>query len=196
MSEKVTELVDKIARLEAQLFEELKAHQKEFKYSLKDKKVEFDLAVLEAHRKIRVAILPWVLSSKARSIVSIPFIYGMIIPIAFIDLTITIYQHICFRLYDIMRVERAKYIVLDRHQLAYLNGIEKFNCLYCGYGNGVIAYAREVIARTEQYWCPIKHARRVAGTHKRYNSFSNYGDGENYRTELLKFRENLKNKED
>lgn len=192
MSERVSELVDKIAKLEAQLFEELKEHQKEFKYNLKGKKVEFEQAVLEAHRKIRIAILPWVLSSKARSILSIPFIYGMIIPIVLMDITITLYQHICFRLYDIMRVERGKYIVLDRHQLAYLNGIEKFNCLYCGYGNGVIAYAREVIARTEQYWCPIKHARRVAGTHKRYNNFSNYGDGDNYRTELLKFREELK----
>jgi hypothetical protein len=192
MSERVSELVDKIAKLETQLVEELKAQQKEFKYKLHGKKVEFEQAVLEAHKSIKVAVFPWLFSSKLKTLISVPFIYGMIVPIAFIDLTITLYQHICFRLYDITRVQRSKYIVMDRHQLAYLNGIEKFNCLYCGYGNGVVAYTREVIARTEQYWCPIKHARRTVGTHKRYNNFLGYGDGERYRTELLKFREQLK----
>jgi hypothetical protein len=195
MSERVNVLVDKIAKLETQLLEELKSQQKEFKYKLNGKKVEFEQAVLEAHKNIKVAVLPWLLSSRLRAIASVPFIYGMIVPIAFIDLSITIYQQICFRLYDIARVHRSKYIIMDRHQLAYLNGIEKFNCLYCGYGNGVVAYTREVIARTEQYWCPIKHARRTAGTHKRYNNFSSYGDGERYRTELLEFRDGLR-KED
>lgn len=195
MSERVTELVDKITKLEAQLLEEFKKQQEEFKYSLRGKKVEFENAVLEAHRNIKIAVMPWLFSAKVRSFISVPFIYGMIIPIVFMDVTITIYQHICFRLYDIARVKRSSYVVMDRHQLAYLNGIEKFNCLYCGYGNGVIAYAREVIARTEQYWCPIKHARRVAGTHNRYNKFLSYGDAENYRTELLKFRDELKNED-
>jgi hypothetical protein len=151
MRERVSELVDKIAKLETQLFSELRAQQEEFSYKLKGKKIEFEQAVLEAHQSIKVAILPWLLSSGLRTTISIPFIYGMIIPIAFIDLTITLYQHICFRLYDITRVNRGKYIVLDRHQLAYLNGIEKFNCLYCS-----------------------------------------YGDGQNYPTQLLKFREDLK----
>lgn len=54
---------------------------------------------------------------------------------------------------------------MDLQKLVYLNGIEKFNCLSCGYGYGVISYTREIIARTEQYWCPIKHARRVVGSH-------------------------------
>lgn len=49
--------------------------------------------------------------------------------------------------------------------LSYLNAIEKLNCVYCGYGNGVIAYGREIIARTEQFWCPIKHASKAAGEH-------------------------------
>ena len=195
MSDRVSELVDKIDKLETQLYQELKSQQEEFKYKLQGKKVEFEQAILEAHQNIKIAILPWLYSSRLRAVLSVPFIYGMIIPIAFIDVTITLYQHICFRLYAITRVKRSKYIIMDRHQLAYLNGIEKFNCLYCGYGNGVIAYAREVIARTEQYWCPIKHARRIVGSHKRYNTFLGYGDGEGYRAELLKFRENLKNED-
>lgn len=192
MTSKITELADKIAKLEYQLLEELKNQQEEFKYELKGKRVQFEKSVLEAHRKIKVAVLPWLLHSTLRSVLSIPFIYGMVIPLAFLDITVTLYQHICFRLYNIARVDRSKYVVIDRHQLAYLNGIEKFNCMYCGYGNGVIAYTREIVARTEQYWCPIKHARRVLGTHSRYNKFLGYGDAEAYKTQRLKLRESLK----
>lgn len=116
----------------------------------------------------------------------------MIVPLVFIDITMTIYQHICFRLYNVARVNRSHYVVIDRHVLSYLNAIEKFNCLYCSYGNGVLAYAREIIARTEQYWCPIKHARKVVGTHSRYNQFLGFGESENYQEQVLKFRDALK----
>lgn len=192
MNERINELTDKISKLERQLLEEFDKKQKSFHYKLEGKRVEFEKDILEAHRKLKSAVLPWVFNSKLRNIISSPFIYSMIIPIALFDLTITVYQHICFRLYGIRRVTRSDYIVLDRHQLAYLNGIEKLNCVYCGYGNGVVAYTREVIARTEQYWCPIKHARRVVGTHRHYNKFADYGDGENYKEKLIKLRDELK----
>lgn len=195
MNSKVSELVDRIAKLENQLIEELRQQQQEFQYELEGKKIRFEIAVLQAHRRLKVAILPWLRASTFRNIISAPFIYPMVVPLAFMDLTVTLYQHICFRLYDIPRVRRGNYVVMDRHQLAYLNGIEKFNCIYCGYGNGVIAYTREIIARTEQYWCPIKHARRVVGTHKRYNNFLNFGDGESYKAERLKFRDQLRDDE-
>jgi hypothetical protein len=61
-------------------------------------------------------------------------------------------------------------VVIDRHRLGYLNPVQKLNCVFCGYGNGVIAYAREITARTEQYWCPIKHALKVKGSHDRYRA--------------------------
>jgi hypothetical protein len=168
----INELVDKIAALEKKLLDELDTQQEKFQYHLEGTRVKFEQEILEAHRKLKIAVLPWLFSSKVRSIISAPFIYAMIVPILFFDITITLYQHICFRLYGIRRVDRSKYIVVDRHQLAYLNGVEKLNCFYCGYGNGVVAYTREVIARTEQYWCPIKHARRVVGSHRHYNKFA------------------------
>jgi hypothetical protein len=192
MSNSITELVNKIARLEDQLEAEMRKQQDEFRYTIEKSRVRFEDAVLEAHRALKVNVLPWLLNSTLRSVISMPFIYGMIIPLAFMDITVTLYQHICFRLYNVARVNRSKYVVMDRHQLAYLNGIEKLNCLYCGYGNGVIAYAREIVARTEQYWCPIKHARRVAGSHRRYGKFVAYGDAEAYHSQLIKLRDELK----
>lgn len=192
MSSTIAQLADKINSLEKQLQIELDKKQEEFRYKLEKKRIQFEQEVLDAHRKLKVNVLRWLMSSRLRNILSSPFIYSMIVPIVFFDITITLYQHICFRLYGIRRVERSKYIVLDRHQLAYLNGIEKLNCIYCGYGNGVVAYTREVIARTEQYWCPIKHARKTVGSHHRYHKFSDYGDGENYHEHLVKLRDDLK----
>ena len=76
---------------------------------------------------------------------------------------------------------------MDRHHLGYLHFIEKINCDYCGYANGLMAYGREIIARTEQYWCPIRHARRVAGSHQRYAEFLDYGDASEYGKWLEEF---------
>ncbi len=188
MSEKVSSLLEKIKKLEFELESELEEQATKFKYKLEGTTVLFDEAVVAAHRNLRVSIPRWLRSSLLRNVVSAPVIYSMVVPIAFMDLTVTLYQHICFRLYGLARVKRSKYIVMDRHQLSYLNAIQKLNCVYCGYGNGVMAYSREIIARTEQYWCPIKHARKVLGTHKRYNNFLDFGDAEDYETKVLKFR--------
>lgn len=86
-------------------------------------------------------------------------------------------------------MKRSDCFVYDHHLLPYLNWIERMNCLYCSYGNGLIAYAREIIGRTQQFWCPIKHARRVADAHPRYVSFFDYGDTERYRAELGRLRQ-------
>jgi hypothetical protein len=39
----------------------------------------------------------------------------------------------------------------------------------------------EIAARTEQHFCPIKHAHRVAQAHSRYQKFLPYGDARAYR---------------
>ena len=115
----------------------------------------------------------------------------MILPLGFLDLSLFIYQLVCFPLYRVPKVPRSSFIVIDRHHLMYLNVIEKFNCVYCGYANGLIAYAREVVARTEQYWCPIKHARRVVDSHRRYAEFLDFGDSQEYAARLEALRQSI-----
>lgn len=104
-----------------------------------------------------------------------PVIYSLIIPFAIADLWVSLYQAICFPVYGVEPVRRAPYFALDRAKLPYLNAIEKLNCVYCTYVQGVIAYVREVAARTEQYWCPIKHAKERPDAHERYADFAAYG---------------------
>jgi hypothetical protein len=82
-------------------------------------------------------------------------------------------------------------MIFDRHHLSYLNWAEKSHCMYCTYGNGLLAYATEIIGRTEQYFCPIKHARKMMGRHARYANFVEYGDAEDYQIKLEKFRTDL-----
>ena len=108
-----------------------------------------------------------------------------------LDLTVTLYQAFSFPIYRIAKVSRTDYIVLDRHQLGYLNFYERLHCEYCAYASGLLAYACEIVARTEQYFCPIKHARKVLGTHARYARFLGYGEAENYHGRLEQFREAL-----
>lgn len=118
----------------------------------------------------------------------------MIVPLTVLDLFVTTYQAVCFPICRVEKVRRGDYIVLDRRQLEYLNFIEKSHCTYCGYASGLVAYVFEIVARTEQYFCPIKHARRILGTHSRYRRFLDYGEAEDYGARLEAFRVALNKK--
>lgn len=118
---------------------------------------------------------------KIKIILSAPIIYSMIIPAVMLDVFLECYHQICFRLYGVDRVRRRDHIIIDRHHLSYLNGIEKINCMYCGYFNGLMSYAREIAGRTEKFFCPIKHAKYRKGHHEHYSEFVEYLDGEGYR---------------
>jgi hypothetical protein len=129
-----------------------------------------------------------VVTNRPQNLRTGPVIYSMIVPLPILDLFVTIYQAACFPVYRIAKVHPASYIVLDRQHLEYLNFIEKFHCSYCAYTSGLIAYVHEIVARTEEYFCPIKHARRILGTHSRYPRFLNYGDAADYEARLEEFR--------
>ncbi len=192
MNEKIERLVRQINELEDELKATLLEQQAEIRYRVEGTRIEFEKKIKQTHRQLRVGLFRWLRSSKPRNVLSAPFIYGMILPMTFMDLTLTLYQWVCFRLYRIPRVQRSDYIVIDRHQLAYLNLIEKLNCSYCAYANGLLAYAREITSRTEQYWCPIKHARKMLDPHRRYLYFLPYGEAEDYHLKQRQYRRALR----
>jgi len=124
-----------------------------------------------------------------RYFISMPFIYMMMIPAIILHILLEIYHQICFRLYDIPRVNPKEYFAFDRRHLPYLNWFEKLNCAYCSYFNALMAYAKEVAGRTERYWCPIKHAMRLEHPHSQYSNFVDYADGKALREEWDNLRE-------
>ena len=110
-----------------------------------------------------------------RHILSTPFIYGMIIPILFLDVSIEIYHRVSFPLYGLPYVNRSKYIKIDRHKLRKLSYTEKINCAFCGYANGVLSYSATIAGVTEKYWCSIKHKADVDFVEpKHHRDFENY----------------------
>lgn len=196
MPSRIDDLRAQIDHLERALEMELAHARDRWRYRIEAGRVRFERDVHLAHRRLKQSIPAFIRESDPLSVLSAPVIYSLIVPILLIDLWITVYQAICFRLYGIARVRRSRYIVVDRQHLAYLNAIEKVNCMYCGYANGVLAYVREVAARTEQYWCPIRHAKRTRGAHAHYREFVDYGDAEGYKRQLPLLRAELKDERD
>jgi hypothetical protein len=139
------------------------------------------LEILQEHRRQKRSSWKHLRSTPYLVILSSPLIYACIVPFVLVDVSVAVYQLVCFPIYGIPKVCRRDYLVFDRGRLAYLNTIEKIGCVYCSYVNGLLAMITEIAARTEQYFCPIKHARRLAQPHSRYGKFLPYGDARAYR---------------
>lgn len=185
MPNTIDELLARIRSLQDELEDEYRKARDDFDLKRTQLAEEF----LRQQRRYKVGLLGFLGRTRPLVALTAPLIYAGWIPFLLMDLFVTLYQTVCFPIYRIPRVRRADYLVFDRADLPYLNAIEKFNCFYCSYGNGVAAYTREVAARTEQYWCPIKHARRIHAAHGRYPGFFEYGDGEAFRLGLERLRE-------
>jgi len=197
MNEKMRDIIQQIKALEEEIQSELNKQGALWFYKIQGKRVEFERSIREKHRSLKLGIFHWFLTVRPQNYLTAPIIYGMAVPMVLFDLGVTFYQWTCFPVYGISRVRRADYIVFDRRHLAYLNIIEKFDCLYCSYGNGLMAYATEIFARTEQYFCPIKHAQKVLGMHARYQYFLDYGDAADLHKKFEEIRDDLiKEKED
>jgi len=186
--DEITRLAGSIRALERELEVALAKRRVELNYKVHDGIVQFEEAVIRRHHELKTRLLGYVLGARPAMVLSAPAIYALIVPLVLLDLFVAIYQSVCFPVYGIPRVRRRDYLAFDRGQLAYLNALEKLNCAYCSYANGLLAHVREVASRTEEYWCPIKHARRVLGLHARYGRFVDYGDADAYRRDLERLR--------
>ena len=192
MNQSLSEILDKMTELQEQLDDAFKERAQQLRYELKNRRVVFEQEVLDAHRALRTRLTHYVLNARFLSIATAPIIYAMVVPLAFLDLSMTIYQSICFAAYGIPKVRRKDHFVFDRHKLAYLNALQKFNCVYCSYGNGMISYVQEIASRTEAYWCPIKHAQSTKTFMPRYARFSDYGSAETFHDDFDRNREDAR----
>lgn len=191
MNEKIKSLLDQITVLEDELRATLYEQQSSVLFKIKGKRIEFEQSIRQKHRELKMGIFRWIVTNRPQNLITGPIIYGMFIPLLVMDFFVSFYQLSCFPIYGIPRVKRSDFIVYDRQHLEYLNFIEKFHCTYCAYGTGLVAYMSEILARTEQYFCPIKHARKLTGTHPRYKRFLSYGEAHDYEARLEEYRKAL-----
>ena len=190
-TDKISEIVYKIKELELQLRDEIQEKNKDLYCDIGNFTVFKDKVIQEQKRDVE-NVFKYLANAPILFILTAPIIWSVLIPAIFLDIFVTIYQAICFPVYKIEKVNRKDYIALDRGKLKYLNIIEKFNCTYCSYFNGLIGYVAEVSSRTEQYWCPIKHAKKINFLHSKYQYFFNYGDSADFRKNARKLRDDLK----
>jgi hypothetical protein len=185
-------LMDKLRSVEAEIEVELTKRSEELRFRVERRRIVFEEEVRRIHRAIRTHSARYFINANPLIVLSAPVIYSLIVPIALVDIWVMAYQAICFPAYKVPKVRRRDYLIFDRHHLAYLNVIEKINCAYCSYCNGAIAFVREVASRTEVYWCPIKHARRILGPHPHYQGFADFGDAEAFHEKLTQMKDGVK----
>ena len=188
MNDRISHILARMAALEDELRTAVRDQESRMFFQIKGKRIEFEHAVAQAHRRLKKNFLRWLVTDRPQNLITGPIIYAMVVPLLMLDVCVTFYQWACFPIYGVSKVRRRDYLVFDRRQLGYLNFIEKFHCTYCEYGTGLMAYMSEILARTEQYFCPIKHAHKVLGTHARYNRFLDYGEADAYEAKLEAFR--------
>ena len=185
-------LMEKLRAVEAEIETELAKKREEMRYRLENRRIVFEKEALRIHHEIKTRASRYFIDANPLIVLTAPVIYSLIVPIALMDLWVMAYQAVCFPVYGVPKVRRRDYLVFDRHHLAYLNIIEKINCAYCSYANGAVAFVREVASRTEVYWCPIKHARRILGPHPHYQGFADFGDAEGFREKLEQLKDGVK----
>ncbi len=190
MNDKIREIIDEIEAMKIKLGEEIDKQESHISYEIQNGYVRFEKDVLEKQKENMKNLLAWFGEVPLLHFLAAPIIYGMVIPAILLDVIIFIYQQVVFRIFKFELLKRSDYIVFDRHYLGYLNPVEKLNCIYCSYVNGLMQYTSAIASRTEFYFCPIKHAKKVAYNHDYYHDYLAYGDEEDYQKKLKELRKN------
>ena len=184
---RIDDLIEQLRVIEAEVQVEVDHKREDFRSAVDDQRALFSRDVAQLQRS-KVELGRYLSRDTLVAWIAAPLIYLALPLLAVLDLFLFGYQALVFPAYRIPKARRSDYIVLDRGDLPYLNGFEKVACVYCGYANGLASYFREIAARTEQYFCPIKHARKVLAAHDRYPGFFEFGDAESYRLGLERLR--------
>ena len=189
MSDRIKEIIDEIEAMKVKLVEEIAVHERHISYEIQNGYVRFEKDIFDKQKENMKNLLAWFRDIPLLHFFASPFVYGMLIPAILFDIILFIYQQVTFRIFKFKFIKRSDYIRFDRQYLGYLNTIEKLNCMYCSYFNGLMQYASAIASRTELYFCPIKHAKKVAYEHEYYKEFFTYGDEEEYQEKLKALRE-------
>jgi len=191
MNDKIKDIIEEIEAMKVKLGEEIAQQEKDISYEIQNGYVKFEKEIFDRQKENMKNLWVWFSEIPLLHLLSSPLVYAMIIPAILLDIMLFIYRGVVSRVFKIEFVKRSDYIVFDRQYLGYLNVVEKINCLFCSYFNGLMQYASSIAGRTELYFCPIKHAKKIACKHENYDAFLIYGDGDEYQEKLNNIRDNI-----
>lgn len=189
MKSKINKILGDIKLKKEELLIEYGKAKEKYGFKIEWKKIIWNYWKENELKKYKKTILESIFTARILEIVSIPFIYMMFIPAFLLDIFLIIYQYTALKLYKIPLVKRNDYIIFNRKELAYLNLIQKVNCLYCSYINWLFQYAVEIAGRTEKYWCPIKNIGKKHWTHDWEEHFADYWDVEWFKKTFCSLKE-------
>jgi len=117
-----------------------------------------------------------------KHLIVIPVLTLLSVPLVILDIFVEFYHRICFPLCKLPYIKRSAHIkIIDRGKLQYLSFWQKLYCMYCGYGNGVIRYWKEIASVTEGYWCGIKHKKSEGFIDQDHQKdFAEYGNKDDF----------------
>jgi len=194
MTDKIKVLMEELEEKKRQLRDEIAKEEKRITFEIRNGSVIFEQDILAKQKVHMKALRAWFRETPLIQLLCAPVIYGMVIPAVILDVSLFLYKTVVGKVFKIKFAGRDEYIVFDRQYLGYLNSIEKFNCMYCSYFNGLMHYATAIAGRTELYFCPIRHAKKIAYEHPFHDKFFNYADGEAYQERLKELREEMRGK--
>jgi len=192
MNGRIKEMIEEIETMKKKLGEEIDKEEKYANYEISNGHIKFEKEIFKRQKENMMHLWDWFGEIPLVQLFSAPVVYVMIVPAVLLDMMLFVYRNVVSRVFKIEFGKRSDYIVYDRQYLGYLNVVEKLNCLYCAYFNGLMQYASSIAARTEFYFCPIKHAKKIAYKHEYYDTFLTYGDDDAYQKKLKELRKDLK----
>jgi len=197
MNHTIHDMVTEIEAMKAKLKQEIaKEEKRAASYRVEGDFIIFDRENLQKQRAHMKHLWVWLREVPLIQLMTAPVIYGMVIPAVILDVFLFVYVRVVAPVFKLKFAKRRDFIVFDRHYLGYLNFFEKLNCVYCSYFNGLMFYAGSVAQTTELYFCPIKHAKRVAYGEEHFSKYLGYGDAENYHEKLNALREKYTGKKE
>jgi len=89
MNNRIRQILDQITTLEEELQKVVEDQQCRLNYQIKDRRVIFEQTLKTAHRRLKMDVFRWFLTVRPQNFLTMPIIYGMIVPMAFLDLFVS-----------------------------------------------------------------------------------------------------------
>ncbi|MFZ2189915.1 MAG: hypothetical protein WAV48_03990, partial [Candidatus Magasanikiibacteriota bacterium] len=120
MNQSIKQIVDKINSLNKQLSDKYNQLAEKYGFYFSGRKVVFLKEIKRINKSFKIPVWKYVVPQNIRHLLSMPFIYMMIIPAFILDFFLTLYHMVAFPLFHIPKVNRKDFIVYDRQFLDYL----------------------------------------------------------------------------
>jgi hypothetical protein len=92
MDDNIGEFVKRIRALEAQIEQEFQQRRQQLQADFENRKVQFEAEVLAQQRRFKEGVLKYVLTADWRHVLSVPFIYPVLLPMLLLDAFVTLYR--------------------------------------------------------------------------------------------------------